>query len=78
MLIKLILSRTLLCKLMSISFFPIFENMKNKDKGKNKNTLTRNEIIRLIIFVFLLCCLFELKPYINELQPYLKQLLGVE
>ena len=52
--------------------------MKNKDKGKNKKTLTRNEIIRLIIFVFFVFCLLELKPYINELQPYLKQLLGYE
>ena len=51
--------------------------MKYKDKGKNKNTLNRNEIIRLIIFVFLLCCLYELKPYLNELKPYLNQLLDI-
>ena len=63
---------------MSITFFPIFENMKNKDKGKNKKTLTRNEIIRLIIAVFFVFCLLELKPYLNELKPYLNQLLGNE
>ena len=52
--------------------------MKNKDKGKNKKTLTRNEIIRLIIAVFFVLCLLELKPYLNELKPYLNQLLGNE